>query len=112
MNLATSDTASSTLTDESVLRPPLSFFVNRDILFETLGLVPDDPAIVDIAIPGKLYRECLQRYDAHRTDGRIRIDGDSHFAFLTPEPAFEDTQLVDALVQAGLLSTRSWPACR
>ena len=31
---------------------------------------------------------------------------DSHFAFLTPEPAFEDTHLVDAMVQGGLLTPR------
>lgn len=106
VNLATSETASSLLTDDSLLRPPLSFFVNRDTLFETLGLVPDDPAIADIAIPGGLYKRCLQLYDVHRSDGTIRIEGDSHFAFLTPEPAFEDTHLIDAMVQAGLLTPR------
>jgi phosphatidylserine/phosphatidylglycerophosphate/cardiolipin synthase-like enzyme len=106
VNLASSDTASALLTDDSLLSPPLSFFINRDILFETLGLVPEDPSEADIAIPGKLYRECLKRYDVHRTDGNLRIEGDSHFAFLTPEPAFEDTHLVEAMFQAGLLTSR------
>jgi hypothetical protein len=106
VNLATSETVSHLLTGASLLRPPLSFFLNRDTLFDTLGLVPDDPGVADIAIPGRLYLACLQRYDVHRSDGNIRIAGDSHFAFLTPEPAFEDTHLVDAMVQAGLLTTR------
>ncbi len=106
VNLATSDTASHLLTDDSALRPPLSFFLDRDVLFETLGLVPEDEAVAAIAIPGRLYRQCLERYDVHRTDGATRIAGDVHFAFLTPEPAFEDTHLVDALVQAGLLTPR------
>ncbi len=106
VNLATSETVSSLLADNSLLRPPLSFFVNRDTLFDTLGLVPDDPAVADIFIPGGVYRECLRRYDVHRSDGTIRIDGDSHFAFLTPEPAFEDTHLIDASLQAGLLTPR------
>jgi hypothetical protein len=106
VNLATSETASRLLTDDSLLRPPLSFFLNRDTLFDTLELVPDDPAVADVAIPGRLYLECLQRYDVHRSDGTIRVEGDSHFAFLTPEPAFEDTHLIDAMVQAELLTPR------
>jgi hypothetical protein len=110
VNLATSETASHLLTDDSLLRPPLSFFLNRDTLFDTLRLEPDDPAVADIAIPGRLYRQCLERYDVHRSDGTIRVEGDSHFAFLTPEPAFEDTHLVEALVQAGLLTSR-FAAC-
>lgn len=110
VNLATSETVSSLLTDESPLRPPLTFFLNRDTLFDTLGLVPDDPAVADVVIPGRLYLDCLRRYDVHRSDGTLRVDGDSHFAFLTPEPAFEDTHLVDAMVQAGLLTSR-FAAC-
>ncbi|MBB3265207.1 phosphatidylserine/phosphatidylglycerophosphate/cardiolipin synthase-like enzyme [Azospirillum sp. OGB3] len=106
VNLTTSETASHLLNDASILRPPLSFFINRDTLFDTLGLVPGDPAVADIAIPGALYLQCLTRYGVHRSDGAIRIDGDTHFAFLTPEPAFEDTQLVDEMVQAGLLGPR------
>jgi hypothetical protein len=106
VNLATSETASRLLTDDSRLQPPLSFFVNRDTLFDTLGLAPDDPAVATVSIPGALYRQCLRRYDVHRTDGSMRIEGDSHFAFLIPEPAFEDTHLVEAMVQAGLLTPR------
>lgn len=106
VNLATSEIASSLLDDDSALRVPLTFFLNRDILFDTLGLEPADPQAADIVIPGLLYRDCLRRYDVHRTDGTLRVEGDVHFAFMTPEPAFEDTQLVDAMVQAGLLSPR------
>ena len=39
-------------------------------------------------------------------DGAIRLDGDSHFAFLVPEPAFEDTDLIAAMLQAGLITER------
>ena len=73
VNLATSETASHLLTGESLLRPPLSFSLNRDTLFDTLGLLPDDPSVADIAIPGRLYLACLQRYDVRRSDGNIRI---------------------------------------
>jgi hypothetical protein len=106
VNLATSETVSRLLAPATPLRPPLSFFLNRDTLFDALALVPDDPAAADITIPGGLYQHCLQRYDVHRSDGTIRVEGDSHFAFLTPEPAFEDTHLVDAMLQGGLLTPR------
>ncbi|WP_328524040.1 hypothetical protein [Kribbella sp. NBC_00359] len=110
VNLATSETASGLLTDASVLHPPLSFFVNRDTLFDTLGYEPDGQDTTDIAISGKLYLDCLRRYDVHRTDGSMRIEGDAPFAFLVPEPAFEDTHLIDAMLEAGLL-TRRFLAC-
>jgi len=106
VNLASSDTASRLLTSDLPVRPPFSFFLNRDTLFDTLGLTSDQIELTDILIPGSLYLDCLTRFDVHRSDGHIRLAGDSHFAFLTPEPAFEDTHLVEALVQAGLLSRR------
>lgn len=106
VNLATSDTPSRMVGDEQPVRPPLSFFLNRDTLFDTLGLAPDDPSVADIEIPGNFYREFLARYDVHRSDGVFRLDGDVHFAFLTPEPAFEDTNLIDILVQEGRLGPR------
>lgn len=106
VNLASSDTASSLLTSDVLVRPPFSFFLNRDTLFDTLGFTSDEIEATNIAIPGALYLECLKRFDVHRSDGNIRLEGDSHFAFLTPEPAFEDTHLVEEMVQAGLLSRR------
>lgn len=110
VNLATADTASGSLTENGVLQPPASFFLNRDTLFNTLGLLPDDPELSPITIPARLYLECLHRYDVHRSDGRIRVAGDTHFPFLTPEPAFEDTDLTAALVNGGLL-TEQFVAC-
>ncbi len=59
---------------------------------------------------GRFYRQSLVRFDVHRTDGAFRVEGDSHFAFLVPEPAFEDRDLLDLLVQEGILSQR-FAAC-
>jgi hypothetical protein len=42
----------------------------------------------------------------HRTDGALRVEGDVHFAFLTPEPAFEDTDLAAQMLRAGLVTPR------
>lgn len=106
VNLASSETASAALSDGDTIRPPLTFFLDRDTLFDQLELVPEGLDISRIAIPGQLYLDCLQRYDVHRFDGKNRIEGDVQFAFLVPEPAFEDTQLVDQLLQSGLLTRR------
>jgi hypothetical protein len=94
------------LTQTGTLRPPTSFFVNRDTLFDTLGFEPLDPHVTDIRIPADVYVDCLRQFDVHRSDGSIRVEGDVHFAFLTPEPAFEDTDLADRMLQDGLLSAR------
>jgi hypothetical protein len=106
VNLATAQTASHLIDATTPLRPPLSFFLNTDTLFDTLDLAPEDAASAQIVVPGVLYRETLKRYDVHRSDGILRVDGDTHFAFLVPEPAFEDTQLIDGLLQGGLLTPR------
>jgi phosphatidylserine/phosphatidylglycerophosphate/cardiolipin synthase-like enzyme len=106
VNLASSETASHVLADDMLFRPPLSFFLNRDILFDVLELELPDPDAAAIEISGKHYRACLQRYDVHRSDGTIRVDGDVHFAFLTPEPTFEDTDLAGQMLAAGLVTER------
>ncbi|MER9107515.1 hypothetical protein NKH95_26770 [Mesorhizobium sp. M0848] len=106
VNLVTADLASHILTDETPLELPLSFFLNRDVLFDTLSLIPANPDIARIVISGKLYRDCLRRYDVHRFDGEMRVEGDTHFAFLVPEAAFEDTNLIDQMVLKGLASAR------
>lgn len=110
VNLATTAVTSAILTDATPLLLPLGFFLNQDTLFDTLALFPDDPETSAVVISGRQYRECLARYDVHRTDGAFRVEGDVNFAFLTPEPAFEDTDLLDALIQAGLVSPR-FAAC-
>ena len=106
VNLASSESASHILGEHTRVRAPLSFFVNRDILFDAIELELPDPEVTSVVIAGGLYRACLKRYDVHRTDGGIRIEGDVHFAFLTPEAAFEDTDLAAQMLTAGLLTRR------
>lgn len=105
VNLITSETASRLVTDNMEFRLPITFFLNTDTLFGTLELEPEDLG-EGISIPGRIYRDCILRYDVHRTDGRLRLEGDSHFAWMTPEPAFEDTHLVEEMTRGGLLTDR------
>ena len=46
----------------------VSFFLNRDVLFNSLDLVPDDVAASTIAVPGRLYRRmpCALRRASER----------------------------------------------
>jgi hypothetical protein len=76
-------------------------------MLNTLGLEPE------IRVPAAnagLYRDCLQRFDVAVTDGTFRFPGDTHFAFMVPEPAFEDLPILEALLGAPVIS-RKLAAC-
>jgi len=80
---------------------PLSFFVNRDVLFDLIGLEPE----IDVPhVPAKVYRDTLVRYGVAITDGRHRFPGDTHFIFVVPEAAFEDNMILQGLLEHGILS--------
>jgi hypothetical protein len=107
VNLVTADQVSRLIEDTVQLTLPITFFLNTEALLDTAGLEPD---IERIRVPGRLYRASLERFGFYVTDGRHRFAGDTHFAFLVPEPAFEDTDVLALLVGEGLLSQR-FAAC-
>ena len=99
---------SSTLESRSVRRDqtvdlPLSFFINRDALFDVVGLLP---AVSPPRASGAHYLDSLATFGFALSAGTFRQDGDTFFAFLVPEPAFEDSDLLDQLVRTRLLSRR------
>lgn len=107
VNLVTTDRVSRLIRDEDEVVLPPTFFLDTDGLLDTAGL---EPEIENVRVSGRLYRESLARHGFHLSDGLQRIEGDTHFAFLVPEPAFEDTDVLDLLVREGLLSQR-FAAC-
>lgn len=107
VNLITTDHVSQLIGDADEITLPITFFLDADRLLDVLGL---EPEIDNIRVSGRLYRNSLDRYDVHRTDGRHRIEGDTHFAFMIPEPAFEDTDVLGMLVRRGILTPR-FAAC-
>jgi len=103
VNLTSSTLESRSVRRDQTLDLPLSFFINRDALFDVVGLLP---AVSPPRASGAHYLDSLATFAFALSDGAFRQDGDTFFAFLVPEPAFEDTDLLDQLVRAGLLSRR------
>jgi len=107
VNLASSSQQSDQLDDGSTLVLPPTFFLNVEALLDSIGLAPN---IGPIGVPGQLYRRSLERYDFRLTDGTFSRPGDSFFAFLVPEPAFEDLNVLALLLKERIIGRR-FAAC-
>lgn len=104
VNLVSSPHESRGLASGKPMTLPLTFLLNADALIDELGL---DPGIQDVpALDGGIYLQCLQRYDVGLTDGKHRLPGDTHFAFVVPEPAFEDLLVFRKLRALGVLPAK------
>jgi hypothetical protein len=102
-NLATSFRESRALRDGDVVDLPASFFVDVDALFGVLELDFPPP----FSVSGKIYKRALEKFDVRLEDGRGFVQkGDTHFCFLVPERAFEDTEVLRELIRIGLVSKR------
>ncbi len=100
-NLTSSVSESRLVRDDSTLQLPTSFFLNTDALLNEIGL---EPNILQIGVNGRLYLESLERYDFALQDGNFRRKGDTFFAFLVPEPAFEDLDVLSQLLERQILT--------
>jgi hypothetical protein len=103
VNLTSSDQESATLTANPAgsLTLPIGFWLNADLLLDALAI----PA--DVSRPtasAKLYADSIAKYQFALTEGGFRQAGDTFFAFLVPESALEDNQVVIECVQTGLVS--------
>ena len=86
---------------------PQTFFVESEALTEVLGLRPPPQFVVASGI----YAGNLDRFDFRLSDGQgFRQAGDTHFAFVVPERAFEDRVVLEQALEVGLL-TRRLAAC-
>ena len=104
VNLASTDTESARAAGGAPLRLPSTFFFNLDAL-EPLGVpVPD---AVPVIRDGTLYAEVLEELDFQLADGGgFRRPGDTHFAFLVPEPALEDVAVILRMRASGMVPAR------
>jgi hypothetical protein len=105
VNLASSVTVSSTVADNPAkpLTLPLGFWLNVDSLLHDLGI----PArFVPPGAAGQLYLDSLARYEFALAEGEFRQPGDAFFAFVVPEAAFEDIEVINQLVRRGVISAQ------
>lgn len=108
VNLTSSSQESRQIEDEDRLDLPTSFFLNAEALLDFVGLEPD---ITPVSVAGRLYNDRLRHYEFALTDGsNFRQPGDTFFAFLVPEPAFEDNSILALLLQERVVSPR-FAAC-
>ncbi|MFC4508427.1 MULTISPECIES: hypothetical protein [Streptomyces] len=110
VNLTSTDRQSSNITaDDPELMPPTGFWLNQDVLFDDLRLSTQ-------AAPP---RAAASQYVAGLTRFGFRLEetfsaflqpGDTFFAFVVPEAAHEDNEVVRQMVRKGLVSAR-FAAC-
>jgi hypothetical protein len=96
---------------------PITFFLNSDLLVDA-GLLfgaempLPEPLSRQRVMKGSFYLECLTRYEVvlvgkgRKSRAEVRLPGDAFFAFVTPEPAYEDLYVIQELVRRGVLTDR------
>ncbi len=93
------------------LKLPLSFFIDVDGLTALARqLFPGSRLLSQIStqvLPSD-YLSAIKdlQIGVSSLDGSMRIEGDTHFCFLVPERAFEDTSTMMSLVKAGSLTAK------
>ncbi|MFD4972777.1 hypothetical protein [Streptomyces sp. NPDC058424] len=111
VNLASTATQSSTITPTSADLPlPAGFWLNTDLL---LGAPLALPVTAGLPLaPAAHYIDSLTAFDfrlEEKASGFSR-PGDTFFAFVTPEAAHEDNDVVRQLIQLGIISAK-FAAC-
>jgi hypothetical protein len=102
VNLTSTAQEAGTVTKTMTLTLPESFFLDSDALTGVLGLPGPPP----LTVRGEAYLAALAGFEVALVDGAFRQPGDTHFAFLVPERAFEDLDVVKKCLEITLLSDR------
>ncbi len=100
INLTSAREASRAIATDDDLHLPFTFFLNFTAFRDVFGLAPVFHAP---RVAGQFYLDCLTRYNVAVGADDFRFPGDTHFAFLAPEPAAEDLVVLDGLVSRNLL---------
>lgn len=102
VNLVSSFTQSSRIDAGSQVDLPKTFFYDADSLTDTLQLVAP-PAL---NVSGAHYMAARDALQTALVAGDFVQPGDTHFAFLVPERAAEDVDVVSKLLELELLNER------
>jgi len=102
-NLVTSHVESRKAVRDERFDLPQTFFVDSESLTEILGLLPPPP----FSAPGAIYAQALASFGTRMEDGEGFVQpGDTHFAFLVPDRAFEDIAVLRHALEVRLVSER------
>ena len=102
VNLISSPARSRDAVGAASVELPETFFVDAEAL-KLLGL----QAPPRFAVDGRLYGRSLRSFQVRLTDeDGFERPGDTHFAFVVPERAFEDHAVLGEAVRVGLISHR------
>jgi hypothetical protein len=102
-NLVTSHVESRKAVRDLDFDLPQTFFIDSECLTEVVGLKPPP----SFRAAGSVYAQSLATFGTRMDDGEgfSRL-GDTHFAFLVPERAFEDVVVLIEALRIGLVSRR------
>lgn len=109
INLASSGVQSKSVQPSATFVLPLTFFVNRDALFNVLKLNPE----VELPkVSGEFYLSAVERFQLAIADTSINFSqpGDTFFAFMAPEPSFEDFEALRQMLEKKIV-TPKFAAC-
>lgn len=101
VNLVSSSRETATIDEGNIDLPP-TFFVDADNL-ELVGL-PGPPPFIAV---DTTYAAAVDTFEFMLRDGDgFEQPGDTHFAFVVPERAFEDTELLSQALERGVVTPR------
>ena len=85
------------------VKMPQTFFVDSEALTEVLGL----PAPPSLSVVAELYAATLRKFEfTLRSRDGFSQPGDTRFAFVVPERAFEDRVVLERAISGKLLTER------
>jgi len=103
VNLVSSFTEGTQVARAESVDLPATFFVDEALSNPMIGL--EGPP--GFAVPGKVYAQALKTFKVRWTDGgNFTRPGDTHFAFVVPERAFEDIEVLRRALKTGLIGER------
>ncbi len=92
---------------------PATFFVGAEALMAGGDAKPDAPPRIHLKAPPKFvaptesYLASIEKFNFRLDDGNgFELPGETHFAFFVPERAREDDVLLEAALDAGLITPR------
>jgi len=105
VNLASTKTQRSIVTSSTNMLLPLTFFVNREALFDRLRL---DPGVPVPRVSGAFYLAAEGNFQLALVDpvANFRQPSDTFFPFLVPEPSLEDLSALQQMLEQKIINQK------